>query len=72
MQIEDQFKLRLPPTMGREVTGRPSEADQLGQLTRPFQLSVWAMSGIIGTHRLWERRTRFDCRKMGAAIGSMC
>ena len=48
VQIEDQFKLRLP-TMGREVTGRPSEADQLGQLTRPFQLSVWAMSGIIGT-----------------------
>ena len=48
VQIEDQFKLRLP-TMGREVTGRPSEADQLGQLTRPFQLSVWAMSGITGT-----------------------
>jgi outer membrane lipoprotein-sorting protein len=48
VQIEDQFKLRLP-TMGREVTGRPSEADHLGQLTRPFQLSVWAMSGIIGT-----------------------
>ena len=48
VQIEDQFKLRLP-TMGREVSGRPSEADQLGQLTRPFQLSVWAMSGIIGT-----------------------
>lgn len=48
VQIEDRFTLRLP-TMGREVTGRPSEADQLGQLTRPFRLSVWAMSGIIGT-----------------------
>lgn len=48
VQIEDQFKLRLP-TMGREVVGRPSEPDRLGQLTRPFQLSVWAMSGIIGT-----------------------
>ncbi|MBS0170063.1 MAG: hypothetical protein JSR62_06875 [Nitrospira sp.] len=48
VQIEDQFKLRLP-TMGKEVTGRPSEADQLGKLTRPFQLSVWAMSGITGT-----------------------
>ncbi|MGZ5385766.1 MAG: hypothetical protein ACXWH0_17535, partial [Acidimicrobiia bacterium] len=48
VQIEDQFKLRLP-TMGREVVGRPSETDRLGQLTRPFQLSVWAMSGIIGT-----------------------
>lgn len=48
VQIDDQFRLRLP-TMGREVTGRPSEADRLGQLTRPFQLSVWAMSGITGT-----------------------
>ncbi len=48
VQLEDQFRLRLP-TMGREVTGRPSEADQLGKLTRPFQLSVWAMSGITGT-----------------------
>ncbi|MBI4001274.1 MAG: hypothetical protein HY348_05780 [Nitrospira defluvii] len=48
VQIEDQFKLRLP-TMDREVVGRPSETDRLGQLTRPFQLSVWAMSGIIGT-----------------------
>ena len=35
--------------MGREVVGRPSESDRLGQLTRPFQLSVWAMSGIIGS-----------------------
>jgi hypothetical protein len=48
VQLEDQFKLRLP-TMGREVVGRPSETDHFGQLTRPFQLSVWAMSGIIGT-----------------------
>lgn len=66
VQIEDQFRLRLP-TMGREVTGRPSEADQLGQLTRPFQLSVWAMSGITGTQavgpqeqvRLSEDGTRY-------------
>ena len=66
VQIEDQFKLRLP-AMGKEVTGRPSEADQLGQLTRPFQLSVWAMSGIIGTRavapheqvRLSEEGTRY-------------
>jgi outer membrane lipoprotein-sorting protein len=66
VQIEDQFKLRLP-TMGREVIGRPSEADQLGQLTRPFQLSVWAMSGITGTQvvgpreqvRLSEDGTRY-------------
>ncbi|GMV51351.1 MAG: hypothetical protein AMXMBFR67_28940 [Nitrospira sp.] len=48
VQINDHFKLRLP-TMGRELAGRPSEADRLGALTRPFRLSVWAMSGIIGT-----------------------
>ncbi|MCC2642128.1 MAG: hypothetical protein K0S45_2541 [Nitrospira sp.] len=48
VQVEDRFKLRLP-TMGREVIGRPSEANRLGQLTRPFRLSVWAMGGIIGT-----------------------
>lgn len=48
VQMDDQFKLRLP-TMGREVIGRPSEVDRLGNLTRTFQLSVWAMSGIIGT-----------------------
>ena len=48
VQVEDHFKLRLP-TMNREVVGRPSEPDRLGNLTRPFQLSVWAMSGIIGT-----------------------
>ena len=66
VQLDDQFKLRLP-TMGRELTGRSSEADQLGQLTRPFQLSVWAMSGITGTQvvepleqvRLSEDGTRY-------------
>ncbi len=48
VQVDDLFKLRLP-TMGREMIGRPSEPEGLGQLTRSFQLSVWAMSGIIGT-----------------------
>jgi len=74
VQIEDQFKLRLP-TMGREVTGRSSEADQLGQLTRPFQLSVWAMSGIIGTRvvgtneqvRLTEEGNRYRLEVMTAS-----
>ena len=74
VQIEDQFKLRLP-TMGREVTGRPSEADQLGKLTRPFQLSVWAMSGITGTQavgpqeevRVSEDGTRYRLDVLTAA-----
>ena len=74
VQIEDQFKLRLP-TMGREVTGRPSEADQLGKLTRPFQLSVWAMRGITGTQavgpqeevRVSEDGTRYRLDVLTAA-----
>lgn len=44
---EDQYKLRLP-TMGRTLTGRPSVPDQLGKLARPFQLSVWALNGVVG------------------------
>jgi hypothetical protein len=48
VQADDQFRLRLP-TMGREVTGRPSQTERLGNLARPFQLSVWAMSGVTGS-----------------------
>ncbi len=47
VQADDQFTLRLP-TMGREVSGRPSQTERMGNLARPFQLSVWAMSGVIG------------------------
>lgn len=48
VQADGLYRLRLP-TMGREVNGRRSEPDQLGQLSRTFRLSVWAMSGIVGT-----------------------
>lgn len=47
VMAEDQYILRLP-TMGRVFTGRPSEPEQMGKLTRPFQLSVWAMHGVVG------------------------
>ncbi|MGC3975551.1 MAG: hypothetical protein QM771_14395 [Nitrospira sp.] len=77
VQLEDQFTLRLP-TMGREVTGRSSEADQLGQLTRPFQLSVWAMSGVTGTQavgpqeqvRLSEEGSRYRLDVLTAPVPS--
>lgn len=48
VQLNDEYKLRLP-SMGREVNGRSSEPEKMGQLARPFQLSVWAMSGVLGT-----------------------
>ncbi len=48
VRLNDEYRLRLP-SMGREVDGRSSEPEKIGQLARPFQLSVWAMSGILGT-----------------------
>ena len=48
VQLNDEYTLRLP-SMGREVNGRSSEPEKMGQLARPFQLSVWAMSGVLGT-----------------------
>ncbi len=47
VMAHDQYTLRLP-TMGRVFTGRPSEPEHMGKLTRPFQLSVWAMHGVVG------------------------
>lgn len=47
VMAQDEYILRLP-TMGRVFTGRPSEPEQMGKLTRPFQLSVWAMHGVVG------------------------
>ncbi len=44
---DDLYKLRLP-MMSRVLTGRASEMGKMGQLARPFQLSVWAMSGAVG------------------------
>ncbi|MGH7257971.1 MAG: hypothetical protein ACREIM_06295 [Nitrospiraceae bacterium] len=51
VQSNDEYKLRLP-SMGREVNGRSSEPEKMGQLARPFQLSVWAMSGVLGTRAI--------------------
>jgi hypothetical protein len=48
VQADDQFTLRLP-TMGRVLSGRPADMNEMGKLARPFQLSVWAMSGVLGT-----------------------
>ncbi len=48
VQADDLYKLRLP-TMGRVLVGRRSEMSEMGKLARPFQLSVWAMSGLLGT-----------------------
>jgi hypothetical protein len=48
VQADDAYRLRLP-TMGRELNGRRSEPEKMGKLARAFQLSVWAMSGVIGT-----------------------
>jgi hypothetical protein len=48
IQADDAYRLRLP-MMGREFNGRRSEPEKMGKLARAFQLSVWAMSGVIGT-----------------------
>lgn len=47
VQANDQFTLRLP-TMGRVLSGSPSDMSEMGKLARPFQLSVWAMGGVLG------------------------
>ena len=51
VQIEDQFRLRLP-TMGRVLSGSLSDMNEMGKLARPFQLSVWAMGGVLGTGKV--------------------
>lgn len=48
VQAEDQYTLRLP-TMGRVLSGHPDDMSEMGKLARPFQLSVWAMRGVLGT-----------------------
>ena len=48
VQADDQFTLRLP-TMGRVLSGHPGDLSEMGKLARPFQLSVWAMRGVLGT-----------------------
>ncbi len=48
VQSDDLYTLTLP-TMGRVLVGRQSEMTEMGTLARPFQLSVWAIGGLLGT-----------------------
>jgi hypothetical protein len=56
VQAKDQFTLRLP-TMGRVLSGSPSDMSEMGKLARPFQLSVWAMGGVLGTSAIARNET---------------
>jgi hypothetical protein len=56
VQANDQFTLRLP-TMGRVLSGSPSDMGEMGKLARPFQLSVWAMGGVLGTSAIARNET---------------
>ena len=56
VQVDDQFRLRLP-TMGRVLSGSPSDMSEMGKLARPFQLSVWAMGGVLGTGTIAKDET---------------
>jgi hypothetical protein len=56
VQAGDQFRLRLP-TMGRVLSGSPSDMSEMGKLARPFQLSVWAMGGVLGTGKIAKDET---------------
>ena len=56
VQSDDQFRLRLP-TIGRILSGSPSDMNEMGKLARPFQLSVWAMGGVLGTDAIAKNET---------------
>jgi hypothetical protein len=56
VQVDDLYKLRLP-TMGRVLIGRQSEIAEMGKLARPFQLSIWAVSGVLGTGMVADGET---------------
>lgn len=56
VQAGDQFRLRLP-TMGRVLSGSSSDMSEMGKLARPFQLSVWAMGGVLGIGTIAKNET---------------
>ncbi len=56
VQAGDVYKLRLP-TMGRVLIGHQSEMAEMGKLARPFQLSVWAVGGVLGTDTIARGET---------------
>ncbi|MEK7869729.1 MAG: hypothetical protein AAB271_05295, partial [Nitrospirota bacterium] len=53
---DDLYMLRLP-TMGRVLSGRQSDMSEMGKLARPFELSVWAMGGVLGTSAIGKDET---------------
>lgn len=56
VQAGDLYKLRLP-TMGRVLTGRQAEMATRQELARPFQLSIWAVGGVLGTGAIANGQT---------------
>jgi hypothetical protein len=56
VQADDLYKLRLP-MIGRVLAGRQSDMGEMGKLARPFQLSVWAMGGMLGTGTIAKGET---------------
>ena len=44
---QDLFRLRLP-VQGKMYAGRVEDWERLGEIGRPFQLSVWAMKSAVG------------------------
>jgi len=56
VQADDLYKLKLP-TMGRVLFGRQSDMAEMGKLARPFQLSVWAVGGVLGTGTIAKGET---------------
>lgn len=56
VQTGDQFTLRLP-TMRRLLSGSSSDMSEMGKIARPFQLSVWAMGGLLGTRTIAKDET---------------
>jgi len=56
VQSDESFVLRLP-TMGRVLSGKRTEMSEMGKLARPFQLSVWAMGGVLGTGSIAKDET---------------
>ncbi len=56
VQMDDLYKLKLP-TMGRVLVGHQSEMAEMGKLARPFQLSVWAVGGVLGTGTIAKGET---------------
>lgn len=45
---DESYRLRLP-TMGRVYNGRLDDLDRAERMGTPLRLSLWAMSGLVGT-----------------------